>query len=204
MKDISIKAVIFDAFGTLAEIGNPRRAYLPIIKGWPSGVSQAYQAIMTCDCAASELGFEAGCSPEVMAAVEAEIQAEIDSMALFPEVYSVLERLQKMNLKWAIASNLASPYAEPLLKLLPSAPDVCAWSFAVGHRKPEREIYQYACQELGCAPSSVLMVGDSLQNDYQKPISLGLRALYLSRDKSIAPNGETIFDLTQIFNNICG
>ena len=110
-----------------------------------------------------------------------------------------METIKKRGLKWAIVSNLATPYAEPLLKLLPFSPDACAWSFAVGYRKPEAGIYRYACEALGVEPSSVLMVGDNLENDYDMPKRLGMQARYLKRSGTDGNLSECVTDLASIF-----
>lgn len=154
-----IKAIFFDAFGTLCEIREKRNPYKPILKAWPSGVADAYQALMTRDSSPAELASEVACTPEAILKMEEGIAAEVASMSLYPEVPALLETIKQRGLKWAIVSNLATPYAEPLLKLLPFAPNACAWSFAVGYRKPEEGIYRHACKALSVEPSSVLMVG---------------------------------------------
>ena len=141
-----IQAVFFDAFGTLCEIREKRNPYKLIIKAWPAGVADAYQVLMTRDSSPVALAREAGCAPEAIQKVEEGIAAEVASMCLYPEVPALLDAIRKRGLKWAIVSNLATPYAKPLLKLLPFAPDACAWSFAVGYRKPEDGIYLHACK----------------------------------------------------------
>lgn len=193
-----IQAIFFDAFGTLCEIREKRNPYKPIIKAWSSGVANAYQALMTRDNSPAELAREAGCTPEAIQKVEEGITAEVASMCLYPEVPALLETIKQRGLKWAIVSNLATPYAEPLLKLLPFAPDACAWSFAVGYRKPQEEIYRHACKTLGVAPSSVLMVGDSLENDYNTPRQLGMQARFLKRSGKDENTPECVADLTAI------
>lgn len=193
-----IKAIFFDAFGTLCEIREKRNPYKPIMKAWPHGVADAYQILMTRNISPEELAHEAGCTEEIIQKVEESIAAEVASMRLYPEVPAVLDTIRKRGLKWAIISNLATPYAAPLLNLLPFAPDVCAWSFSVGSRKPEEEIYRYACQSLAIEPSSVLMVGDSLENDYNMPKRLGMQALYLKRPGKDESMSECVFDLLEL------
>lgn len=193
-----LQAVFFDAFGTLCEIREKRNPYKPIIKAWPSGVAHAYQALMTQDGSPAELAREAGCTPEAIQKINEGIAAEVASMRLYPEVPALLESIKERGLKWAIVSNLATPYAEPLLKLLPFAPDACAWSFAVGYRKPQEEIYHHACKMLGVEPSSVLMAGDSLENDYNTPKKLGMRARYLKRSGKTENSSECVTDLSEI------
>ncbi|SHN59886.1 HAD family hydrolase [Desulfovibrio litoralis] len=172
-----IKAILFDAFGTLCEIRNKQNPYKPIIRAWSLGVAAAYQTLMTKDISETELAIEAGCSAEELKKIQAGVQTEITSMCLYPVLQSIKER----NLKWGIVSNLATPYAAPLLKLLPFQPDVCAWSFTTGYRKPEEGIYAYACEKLGLGFNDCLMVGDSLENDYNMPKKLGMQARYLKR-----------------------
>ena len=193
-----IKAIFFDAFGTLCEIREKRNPYKPILKAWPSGVADAYQALMTRDSSPAELASEAGCTPETIQKMEEGIAAEIALMCLYPEVPTLLEAIKKRGLKWAIVSNLATPYAEPLLKLLPFAPDACAWSFSVGYRKPEGGIYRHVCKALGIEPSSVLMVGDSLENDYNTPRKLGMQARFLKRSGKDENSPECVADLSEI------
>lgn len=130
--------------------------------------------------------------------MEEGIAAEVASMCLYPEVPALLESIKERGLKWAIVSNLATPYAEPLLKLLPFAPDACAWSFAVGYRKPQEGIYRHACEALGIEPSSVLMVGDSLENDYNTPKQFGMQARFLKRSGKDENTPECVADLSEI------
>lgn len=192
-----VKAILFDAFGTLCEICDKRNPYKPIVKGWPFGVADAYHALMTKKVLASELAIEAGCSLKLIEQIEAGIRAEIASMRLYPEVVMVLTRIRQSGLKWAIVSNLAMPYAEPLLKLLPLQPDACVWSFAVGHRKPEQEIYYHTCKVLDLAPSEALMVGDSFENDYAMPKKIGMQARYLKRSDKDKTMQECLANLAE-------
>lgn len=162
----------------------------------PSGVADACQALMTRDSSPAELAGEAGRTSQAIMKMKEGIAAEVASMCLYPEVRASLELLKQRSQKWAIVSNLATPYAEPLLKLLPFAPDACAWSFVVGYRKPQEGIYRHACKALGIEPSSVLMVGDSLENDYNTPRQLGMQARYLKRSGTDGSAPECVADLS--------
>lgn len=190
-----MQVIFFDAFGTLCRICEKRSPYRPIIRAWASGREEAIEAVMTRNASPRELAEEAGCRREVVQEIEEGIATEIASMRLYPEVPALLETIGRRGLKWAVVSNLARPYAEPLLRLLPSAPDVCAWSFALGCRKPEERIYQHACTALGVKPSSVLMVGDSLENDYRAPKRLAMQARYLQRQGNEKNMPECVDDL---------
>ena len=191
-----IRAVLFDAFGTLCEIRERHNPYKPILKAWPEGLAAAYQAIMTNDATPEEFAKEVGLAAQVIQKIETDIAAEIASIALFPEVAETLCKIKKLGLKWGIISNLAAPYAQPLLDLLPIAPDACIWSFAVGHRKPEKAIYDCACTTLGLRPSDILIVGDSYENDFNTPRQLGMRAKFLSRGATQVKHPTHIRDLS--------
>ena len=177
-----IQAILFDAYGTLCEIRERHNPYKPILKTWPSGLAGAYQAIMTRNATPAELAEEAGLSAQVAQKIDADVSAEIASIRLFPEVAETLYKIRGLGLTWGVISNLATPYAQPLLDLLPIAPDACIWSCAVGYRKPEKAIYDCACKALGLTPSEILIVGDSYENDFNAPRQLGMQAKLLSRE----------------------
>ena len=191
-----IRAVLFDAFGTLCEIREKHNPYRPILKAWPSGLAAAYQAIMTRDASPAELAKEAGLCAQVIQKINADIADETASIRLFPEVVETLSKIKELGLKWGIISNLAPPYAQPLLNLLPFAPDACIWSFAVGYRKPEKEIYDCACAALGLMPSDNLIVGDSFENDFNAPRLFGMQAKFLSHEATLMKPSDQIDDLS--------
>ncbi|WP_158256644.1 HAD family hydrolase [Trinickia symbiotica] len=181
-----VQAVIFDAFGTLCRIVNPRRPFLRLFKlGEKRDFWPARETVMT-----RPLGLRAGAAalgldprPEVMEALEFDLATELASIELYPEVPDVLAGLHERNLKVAVASNLAKPYAAPLLALLPVGLDVFAWSFEVGYLKPDRRIFHWTCDQLGVPPENALMIGDSLRADYQGARAAGMRAIHLRRQK---------------------
>lgn len=200
MEPRHIKGVLIDAFGTLCRIESPRLPYRSIMKRWGNGAADCYQAIMTRDASLAEFAREAGLSREETALLEAHVAEEMGSMCLFPEAPRTLQTLRAHGVKIGVVSNLAQPYGPPLLDLLPFAPDACAFSYEIGARKPEAPIYRYAWEGLGCAPGELLMVGDSLQNDYQTPRALGLHALWLDRKAGSleGENGHVVHTLQGI------
>lgn len=194
MEPRQINGVLFDAFGTLCHIESPRFPYRSIMKRWPQGAADCYQAIMTRDAPLAEFAGQAGLSGAEIELMEANLAEELRSMRLFPEVSQTLRTLLQHGVKIAVVSNLATPYGAPCRALLPVEPDVLSLSYEVGARKPEAAIYRHAWEKLGCAPEELLMVGDSLQNDYQAPMALGLQALWLDRKQTVRPgdNGHVI------------
>jgi FMN phosphatase YigB (HAD superfamily) len=180
-----VQAVIFDAFGTLCRITNPRKPFQRLFNlGEKRNFWTALTTVMTkaLDLRAGALAFELTPRSEVMSALEADLTAELASIELYPETVSVLTRFRERGIKLAIASNLAMPYATPLLALLPFELDVCAWSFEVGYLKPDRRIFAWTCERLGVLPENTLMIGDSLNSDYHGATRAGLHATLLERD----------------------
>lgn len=188
MEPRQIRGVLFDAFGTLCRIESPRRPYRSILKRWPQGTVNCYQALLTRDASLAEFAERAGLSQEELDRLEADVAAETGSMRLFPEAPRTLQALRAHGVKIGVVSNLAQPYGPPLLDLLPFAPDVRAFSYEVGAHKPQEAIYRQAWEELGCSPGELLMVGDSQQNDYLTPRELGLHALWLDRKEDMTPH----------------
>ena len=72
------------------------------------------------------------------------------------------------------------------------------WSFDVGYRKPQEDIYRHACKALEVKPSSVLMVGDSLENDYNTSKQLSMQARFLKRSGKDENTPECVADLSEI------
>ncbi len=198
----NIKAVLFDAFGTLCRIDNPQLPYRLLMKRWPKGVADCYQTIMTRDISMETLAVEAGLSHDEIAALNEKVDLEIQSMSLYPEVKQTLDTLRDHGIKVAVVSNLAKPYGKPLRELFSYEPDEWALSYEVGSRKPEDFIYRYIQDFFAFSPERLLMIGDSFQNDYEKPLSLGIQALWLNR-RSILQHSEeeyTVSAVDQILN----
>ena len=81
-----------------------------------------------------------------------------------------------------MCSNLAKPYALPVLSLLPFEFDAYAWSFEVGVVKPDHRIYNTVWQSLALSPGEVLMVGDTYEADCLGPRRVGMHAIHLARN----------------------
>jgi HAD superfamily hydrolase (TIGR01549 family) len=192
-----IRAIVLDAFGTLCEIRDKRGPFAKLARLSPDR-AQARELLMTQPLtlrqAASVLHVEA----VDLNQLEADLRAELASIQLFPEVAAALEAVSASGIKLAVASNLASPYAEPLLRLLPIELDVYAWSFEVGALKPDPRIFQWTCEALGVEPADALMVGDTLQADYEGARAVGMRALHLDRTGMFLAKAQTVMTLDML------
>jgi len=127
-----------------------------------------------------------------LAALERDLLEELSSVTLYPDALAAISLLQEAGIKIAVCSNLASPYAVPVRLLLPALDAYC-WSFAVGAIKPEPAIYQHVAHQLKCSPSSLAMIGDTLEADCLGPRRFGLQGFHLCRQGE--PTAEAFSDL---------
>jgi HAD superfamily hydrolase (TIGR01549 family) len=175
-----IKAVAFDAFGTLVEIHDKRRPYARLAKaaGQPLSRSPMCEPI-DLDAMAHLCGLTLDASE--MDILHADLQAELASTQPYPEAQEVLEELKRLGLRTAVASNLALPYARPIEDKLGHLLDVSCMSFEVGFVKPDAGFYVALCERLNLLPQEVLMIGDTWRCDYNGATVAGLHAIHLNR-----------------------
>lgn len=189
-----IRAICFDAFGTVVEITDKRRPYHALLRSEPAAAVQA----LTQAIGLRELSREIATPVDEARFVEleADLQAECASIRVRPDMKLIWPTLQRAGLKIAICSNLSWPYKWPLLNCLPDWPDGFVLSCEVGFTKPRREIYQLVSSELELRLSQILFVGDSLEADVMGPIAAGASAMpiaefeasYATRPSIYAPS----------------
>ena len=183
-----IKAVVFDAFGTLVQIRKQYRPYLRLLKLLRAAgrVPLPHDAVQVMsndvDLAGALRMFNWDLPSSYIDELEADLQSELSTIQLYADVSATLLSLRSNGLKVGICSNLAAPYAHAVKKLMPFELDAYAWSFEVGAVKPQKEIYQHVCAVLKCQPSEVAMIGDALEADCVAPTRYGMRGLHLKRD----------------------
>ena len=200
---MTVNAILFDAFGTLCNIGIKRRPFARLARFHPDR-QRAREMIMTRPLSLREAADELQVQDVDLAMLEEELATELASIHLYPEVIGVLEGLRASGVRIGIVSNLAAPYAGPLLRQLPFAPDACAWSFEVGWLKPDPRIFSWVCERLDVAPGAALMVGDTMVDDYAGALASGLNAMHLDRRGTGGrPKGAaTIHTLEGIFTAV--
>jgi len=183
----AVKAILFDVYGTLFEIGDKRAPFRQLIhigvrQGRAAGSEDA-RCIMAQPLglkqAAGRLGIQLTAADH--ARLESDLQAELASVAPFADTLPVLHALKQRGFKLGLCSNLALDYAAPVRSLLPFALDATVWSFDAGAIKPDAAIYAQACAQLGCKAGEVLMVGDTIAADVEGPHAFGMQALLLDR-----------------------
>ncbi|WP_116381137.1 HAD family hydrolase [Cupriavidus taiwanensis] len=196
---VPIGAVIFDAFDTLCEIQNPRHPFAEIVRAGGRRLD-ARVALMTRPVSIRQAVESFGFTDIDVAELELRLEIELASIRLFDDAIPTLMALRRRGIRLAIASNLAAPYAPPLLKLLPMQLDVYAWSFDVGYLKPQVEIFEWATSKLGVPAAATLMVGDTYKADYLGAMNAGLQARHLVRSKGARPGALSIRSLSEILD----
>lgn len=192
-----IRAVVFDAYGTLVDIQKklmPYRKLLAEAARCHHTPDDASQLIMSRPLelvdAALALGLDVTdvAVSGLLDGLKIDLQAEIDSITLFPDVPDTIDKLRSAGLMVAVCSNLALPYAEPVLMLTGMHERDCIWSFNVAAIKPMNAMYASVCKKLDVSANEVLFVGDTRNADVLGPRLFGMEALHLVRSE--ASNGR--------------
>jgi HAD superfamily hydrolase (TIGR01662 family) len=99
---------------------------------------------------------------------------------LYPDARPCLAELRQMGLRVGLAGNQTAR-AEGILKSLDLPVDVIGTSAGWGIEKPSPEFFARIIEEAGCAPGSVLYVGDRLDNDIRPAQQAGLGTALIRR-----------------------
>lgn len=181
-----VKAVIFDAFGTVVRINDLRHPYRQLLKHGRKQRRQIrtedVQIIMTnpMTLGAAAARFGISLAPADLKRLQTDLEQEIQSIDLFKDTLAAIGALKSAGIKVGVCSNLAAPYGEPLKRLLPVL-DAYAFSFEIGAMKPEPEMYQAILDHLGVEAHETWMIGDSLRCDRDGPSAFGIKGHYLDR-----------------------
>jgi HAD superfamily hydrolase (TIGR01549 family) len=200
-----VHAVVFDVYGTIAAINNKRSPFAQLLQiGASKGRARTKEdarALManpwSLQEAAQFLGIEL--TSTELDELEQELETELDSITLYTDVVPTIRALQRRGIKVALCSNLAKPYAAPILRLLPMQLDAYAWSFEHQTIKPDPNFYKQVCEKLMCSANQVLMVGDTPNADVSGPREVGMQALLLDR-KSVTNSKNNIYTLTGLLD----
>ena len=130
--------------------------------------------------------------------------AQPEAWRLYPEAIETIAALKQRGLVLAVISNFDSRLVRILngLNLGASFAHIFV-SSAVGHAKPQPEIFNIALARFGLAPDQALHIGDSANNDLQGASNAGLRALLVDRDLSAdGVHHDRIHNLRQILDHL--
>jgi HAD superfamily hydrolase (TIGR01509 family) len=175
-----VRAVCFDAFGTLVEITDKRRPFRTLLQGGVKSVTA--EEILTRPLnlreVAASVPHELGKGG--LLELEKDLQAECASIRLRPGIDAIWQFLRDNGLRIGVCSNLALPYGPPLLAALLDRPDAVILSYEVGLAKPDPAIFRLVCDQLGCQPKDTLFVGDTPAADIEGPRAIGMPAMLIS------------------------
>jgi len=191
-----IKAVIFDAYGTLLRNDDlaliPRRIVADhalsarvedVWRAWSELYYEATQVVPF----RTLREIEAHILPRVLrqfdvgadAAPYVELFFQVTTkVELYPETRGVLEALGDM--RAAILSNADHEHVAAWDFTLPV--EFVLISETVGAYKPHRRVFEHALERLGLTPHDVLHVGDSDVDDVKGAREAGLRVAWVNRD----------------------
>ena len=175
----SIKAICFDAFGTLVDITDKRRPFRRLLDNLEGDTQQRLQhrimrePLSLEDCL-KEFGHKI---PESLRErLRADLAVELTSIKIRPQTDAIWGLLRSEGYKIGLCSNLALDYGPPLLKILPGVPDAQILSYDTGHIKPEPQIYRLVCDILNLAPENIVFSGDTQLADIDGPKAFGMDA----------------------------
>ncbi len=182
----TIRAVAFDAFGTLINYGAAHyRPYHRLMRRDGPPRTEQRHAFMTRNISAAAFAAAQGLEA-VLPEFSRELTAELADLHLFPDAEIVLQRVRDKGLRAVVCSNLAYEYGDVVRRLAPGL-DGYVLSYEVGLAKPDPAIYAEVCRVVDCAPAEVFFVGDTEDCDCTAPQQFGMQAAWLNRKA-----GETL------------
>ncbi|WP_199027705.1 HAD family hydrolase [Ralstonia sp. ASV6] len=195
---MDVRAVVFDAFGTLVRIGDKRSPYRRLMQWMHENgrkpTREDAARIMSHPGGLADAAAMFGITPssETLATLEEDLHTELGAIQLFPDTASTLLQLRGAGYRIGLCSNLAAPYGPPLRSLLPSM-DAYVLSYEVGAIKPDPRIYQHLVNALDCRPADILFIGDTPSADLEGPRAFGMTATLIDRTA-----GQTLEDVLAI------
>jgi len=105
---------------------------------------------------------------------------------VYPDVLPALRYWQKKGIELGLVSNLDSRiYAIFQAFDLTQFFTTITISSEVGAAKPNTQIFRASLQKHQCQPGDAWHIGDSYKEDYQAAKSIGIRGIWLKREKGI-------------------
>ena len=177
-----IKAVCFDAFGTLVEIEDKRRSHAKLLSLIDSPSREKLKHVIMReplsldDCVAQ---YAPNLPKDAIYDLKTDLHAELTSISRRPKIDFLWRTLIDDGYKIGLCSNLALSYGPPLLDKLPSQADALILSYETGYIKPEPQIYQRVCDRLSLPANAILFTGDTQAADIDGPIEFGMNAIHI-------------------------
>ena len=109
----------------------------------------------------------------------------------------VKEFLQSCPLPVYFVTNSDNRYIMEEIKRYSLHPAGIVTSEEAKYSKPRKEIFLYVFKKAGVSPEEVIHVGDSLEGDVKCPSSVGIRSIWLNRERKPVPAGVESIDMTR-------
>ena len=136
-----------------------------------------------------------GVGPTYAAAVEMERgwmkAAHFD---LYDDALPALEEVRRLGLKIGLLSNSARDLDEFVAHHGLDV-DAVLTSYLHGKTKPHESIFWALLDRLGVEPGEAVMVGDTIEDDFEGALAIGMRAVLLDRDDRYPEVADRISDL---------
>lgn len=191
-----LKGIIFDVYGTLLMRQRTMRR-------WPCCVDSVH-------CMTNDIDVYRWRTLKGLPLSESEVQElvsiieeDVKEIVPFPDVIPTLLELRKLNIRIAVGSNLAKPYAKPIEDLLHRYIDDWGLSYRMSLLKPQPEFFMSICEQMKLQTSEVLMVGDTYSSDIKGGIGAGLETVMIDRNLNQiinAPDHRKIGSLYDLLN----
>lgn len=140
-------------------------------------------------------------TPTDIATIYQKLQHELTTIQHFPDTLQTIQALHNKWYKTALISNLAQAYWEALRPLLPPL-DTIAYSYQLGHKKPDKAIFEYVANQNKIALHEILMVWNHPLHDFAAPQKHWTQSLLLDRNniERTIPNNEKIHTLDELID----
>lgn len=176
-----VKCVVFDLYGTLLKKPsglNPYKKLLKALHGNDPG--DHFRRVLTEPLDLADLRSASDkVDEERFSQIQRELNEELMGIAPFPVAQEWIDQCKLAGLMVVVCSNLARPYG-PMAKSLLRGIDRWVFSYEVGYKKPEHDIYQHMFSSFNLLPEEICMIGDSLANDVLMPRSLGMHSIHVA------------------------
>jgi HAD superfamily hydrolase (TIGR01509 family) len=123
-----------------------------------------------------------------------------ENFDLYDDVTATLDGIREAGLGIGLVSNSARDVVE-FARHHGLEVDAGISSFHHGHTKPHASIFRAVLDLLGVAPAEAVMVGDTIADDVEGALAIGMRAILLDREDrrpEFEPRIQTLNDLLPI------
>lgn len=123
---------------------------------------------------------------------------------VYPDVEPTLSGLKKEGIRIGLVSNGFKKDLNRVLSELGLEKwfDIIVCIDSCNCAKPNKEIFLYTLQKLGIKPDETIFVGDSVMQDYQGALGVGIKPYLIDRDGKISSNYNKLTRLTEILELI--